>query len=49
LAQVLPKFLELSKLRIWQKVTVLRTGVRWPPGRARVGKPPAGLGQGMLN
>jgi len=24
-------------------------GVRWPPGRARAGKPPAGLGQGTLN
>jgi len=34
-----PKFWELSKLRIWQQVTVLRTGVRWPLGRAWVGKP----------
>jgi len=31
-----PKIWELSKLRIWQPLTVLRTG------RARVGKPPAG-------
>jgi len=43
-----PKFWELSKLRIWQQVTVLRTGERWTQ-QARVGKPPAGLGQGMLN
>jgi len=32
-----PKFWELSKLRIWQPVTVLRTRVRWPPGRVRAG------------
>jgi len=41
-----PKILVTFKLRIWQQVTMLRTGVRWPPacGRARIGKPLAGLG-----
>ncbi len=35
-------FWELLKLRIWQQVIVFRIGVSWPPGRARVGKAPAG-------
>jgi len=39
-----PNFGNFQKLRIWQHVTVLRTGVSWPPGRAGVVKPPAGLG-----
>jgi len=28
---------------------VLRTGVRWPVGRAGIRKPPVGLVKGMLN
>jgi len=30
------KFWELLKLRIWQQVTMLRTGVRWPSAGLRI-------------
>ncbi len=37
-------FGNFQKIRIWQHVNVSRTWVRCSPGRAGVGKPPAGLG-----